>query len=180
MLVAAISDEDTFLVEDALGSGLGVVVGEGGVILGTELEGSGEMAGGVDVAEENLGESRAASLAGVPGFEESGDAVEPEVRIRVAAGGDGNNGPGVRGGHGFDELVLTVREREGAVAALAFAGMIEAGSDEDDIRFGGELFGAIRDDAVGGDDTEAEMSAEETLLLGFNDELVWGRRRGEG
>ncbi len=144
-----------FLVEDFFGAGLGVVVAEGGVVFGAELKGSGQVAGGVDVAEEDFGEGGAAGLAGVPGFEEGGDAVEPEVRVDVAAGGDGDDGFGVGGGHGLDELILAEGEGEGAIAALALVGVVEAGGDDDDIGPGGELFGALVDDGAGGDDGEA-------------------------
>ena len=94
VIVAPVADKDAFLVVDSFRVALGVVVGEGRVIFGVALEGGGQMAGWVDVAEEDLSESSAARLSGVPRLKERGhrssqpfeSTLPPEVIVTMVLG----------------------------------------------------------------------------------------------
>ena len=172
VLVAAIADVEAFGVGDGFRAGGGVVGVEGGIVFCAALEGSGEVAGGVGLAEEDFGEGLAAGLAGVPGFEVGGDAVEEAGGIDVAAGGDGDDGFGVGGGEFADELGLSVGQIEGTVAAFGLALLLEAGGDDDGVRVGGESQGAGVDDVLFRRDGEEEMAADGAALPFFDDDLV--------
>ena len=79
-------------------------MGQVGIALG---EGDGELAGGVDVAGEDVGERLGAADAGIPGLDDAGDLVDPG-HGGGAAGFEHDDGFGVGGGDGFNERVLLV------------------------------------------------------------------------
>ncbi len=82
-----------------------------GVSLG---EGDGELGGGVGGAEEEIGDGLPAADAGVPGFEDAGDLIDPGHGDGVA-GDEDDDGARVGLGDGGDEGVLVVgRARVGA------------------------------------------------------------------
>ena len=65
--------------------------------------------------------------------------VDPRVHVHTPAAGDGNDGVLISSADGADQLVLSLREREGAVHALAFCCSIETHGDERLISHGGDF-----------------------------------------
>jgi hypothetical protein len=138
------------------------------------------VAGGVDLAGEDFCEGGAAGLAGIPGFEQRGDLVDPLGGVDVAAGGEGDDGVRVDGGDGADELILTEGKREGAVAAFGFGVLLEAGGDDDGVGVAGELDRVGGDDGVGGGDREEDVAADDVALPLLDDDLVRAGGEGDG
>ena len=77
MLVAAIADEDAFLIDDAVRIAFGIVVRVGGVVFSLALERDGKMTGRIDRAEQCLGERGPALLTRVPACKVRGHAINP-------------------------------------------------------------------------------------------------------
>ena len=63
VLVTAIADEHTFFVNHLVRARFGVITVVNGIVGPASLEGDGKMARGVDGAEEDFGERRAAALS---------------------------------------------------------------------------------------------------------------------
>ena len=112
------------------------------------------------LAEENLGDGRAALLAGILGVQQRGNLVEPAPRIHAAAAGEGDDGVRIGRGDGFDQRVLSPGQREGAVVSFALgdrgrsptATTTTSASDGKLSRVGGDQLRLI-------DDAQAEADA---------------------
>jgi len=147
-VVVAVADEDPLGVVDlAVCAG---EVAEGGVVLQTLGKGVGELARGVGVAEEDVGDCVAPFLTGVPGFEESGDGFEPGRHSQGGAVDEDYDGVGVGGGHGGDECGLVAGKVDiEAVVVAPFVLIGEAGEDQGDVGVGGDA-GGVGDRVLGG------------------------------
>ena len=102
-------------------------------------------------------------------MEQDRDLREPAAGIESAAAGEGDDNVGIGGGDGFDERILAVGQREGAVGAFAFGGVIEADGGDHHIRLRGVLLHLERDHVRFIDESEAEADAGEGgLVIGDN------------
>src|ERR1700733_13398355 len=118
VLVAAVAHEDAFTVDDFVGAGIGIVMGEAGVVGYLMLPTDGQVAGGVLVTEEETGRGGAALFAGVPGLKDALDFVLPLGDVDTSTGGDDDNGLFAEGGDLLDKLLLADRKLKAAVAAF--------------------------------------------------------------
>jgi hypothetical protein len=101
-------------------------------------EGDGEAARGIDFAEEDAGQRLGAAYAGVPGFNDALDAIDPG-HADGATAFDDDDGVWIGGGDGIDEAVLVVRQRDGCGVHAFAQGLID--EDNGDLRSGSELCG---------------------------------------
>ena len=89
----------------------------------------GELSGGIHLAGKQIGQSFGTANSGIPGFDNAGDVFDPR-HGGGAAGFKHDDGFGVGGGHGFDQLVLIIGEGEGfQVRAFRFPLICEDDSD---------------------------------------------------
>src|ERR1700722_4731595 len=77
VLIAAIANEGTFLVDHASGAGFWIVVREGSIVLCVPLKSSGQMTGGVHLAEQDLGQYLACILSAIPSLQECRHTIQP-------------------------------------------------------------------------------------------------------
>ena len=70
-------------------------------------EGEGKFAGWVHVAEEDVGDCFRSSNAGIPGFDDGGDFIDPRHQDG-ATGFEHDDGVGIGGGDCFDQRILVV------------------------------------------------------------------------
>ncbi len=125
------------VADDGVGVVAGGALGEAGDLGVGELvlgggEGDGQFAGGVDAAEEDVGDGLAAADAGVPGLED-GFGLGGPGHVDGAAVLQHDDGVGVGGGDGGDQRVLFVGKAEGG-GVLALGHPL---GDEDDGDLGG-------------------------------------------
>lgn len=140
-LVVAVSHVDVLAVEGA--AGLGAVVEEGRVVLQALGEAEGQLARGVVVAKDDVGDGVARLVAAVPGLEDGGRGVEPGHLLGGARLHD-DDGVGVGGGDLGDELVQHAGElHAGAIGALRLPVGVEAGTDDDLVVLLGESYGFL-------------------------------------
>lgn len=140
-LVVAVSDVDVLAVEGA--AGLGAVVEEGRVVLQALREAERQLARGVVVAKDDVGDGVAGLVAAVPGLEDGRSSVEPG-HLLGGAGLHDDDGVGVGGGDLGDELVQHAGElHAGAVGALRLPVGVEAGADDDLVVLLGESYGFL-------------------------------------
>src|SRR5438309_5196532 len=71
-----------------------------------------KLGGGVDVAEEDVGERLSSADAGVPHLEDTFDMIDP-WHADGAAGFEHDDGVVIAGGYCIDEGILVAGEREG-------------------------------------------------------------------
>jgi len=164
VFVAAIANENSFLVDHAVRAGRRIVAVVHWIIGPFAFEGDGETAGEIGIADEKLGERAAALLTGIPGFDQSGNAGEPGGHICIAAGRENGNRIFVGGSHGLDERVLSRWKSKGSVGAFTFGFRIVADCDDHGVGLGCESFGIRQDDRCGIDDAQAQMAADPARL----------------
>src|ERR1035437_3661673 len=110
VLVLYVGNDVIHLVAVGLGDvQRGVCAGDGVVGLGrgvfspTAVEADRQLALWVVLAEEDLGDGRAAFLAGVVSVQQHGNPGEPAAGVRAAAAGEGDDGVRVDGGGSLEE-----------------------------------------------------------------------------
>lgn len=135
-LVEAVADVDVLAVQGA--GALGAEVEEGRVVLQALGEGQGQLAAGVDVAKEHVGDSVARLVATVPRLHDGGDVVVPghlDGRARL----HDDDRVLVGSGHGGDEIVHGCRQPHVvAVVALGLPVGVEPAADDDLVRVLGQ------------------------------------------
>ena len=144
-------------VERGVVFGVAVVPLRRGACFPTAVEGDGELALGIVLAEENLRDGRAALLAGIVEVEQGGDFIDPAAHVHAAAAGEEHDGAGIGSDHLLDERVLAGGQREGAVVALALGFGVESDGDDHHVSLrDGFLFvvavghgGAVEDVRIG-------------------------------
>src|SRR4051794_3887854 len=138
-VVAAVTDEDALAVDGGFvdaGESLRALHGDESFVDG---EGDGQLAGGVDVAEQDPGDGVALFLAAVPGLQDGGHPALPGVGLAGTGGGQHDDGVPVGGCYFADELGLVVGQvEEGAVAAF---GAVVADDHDGQVRASGEVRG---------------------------------------
>ena len=138
--VVPVADEDAFAVADVT-----LLAGEvqpAGVVLQTQRDGLGEMAGRVDDAEQDVGDRTATGLAEKPPLHDRVNAVMPPLERDNPAVGKDDHGGGAAGRDGTDQLDLLVGQLQGrAVEALGLLPVAEAGEDDGDVRGAGDRHG---------------------------------------
>src|SRR5208283_371596 len=167
----AVSQEDALRVFDLLLSRLGVITVERRIVFPLTLERGGELARRTVFAEEDLRQCGAAFLPGVPGLDDSGDAVDPLRHIHAPARRDYDNGVLVHAADLANQFVLTRRESEGAVRTFAFAGRVEAHADDGDIGFGGDGLGFAADKLPSAGDAQTDAGGADRFKV-FQPDLV--------
>ena len=115
----AVADVDAFgVIHDVIRAGK---ISEVRIIRAARGERVGQFAGGIHVAEKDVGDGVAAALAGEPGFDDAGNGFEPVGHGDGCAVVQHDNGVAIGGGDGADEGGLIVRQiHRGAVVPLAF------------------------------------------------------------
>ncbi|TLS29344.1 hypothetical protein PpBr36_01550 [Pyricularia pennisetigena] len=135
-LVEAVADVDVLAVQGA--GTLGAEIEEGRVVLAADGEGQGELAAGVDVAKEDVGDGVARLVAAVPRLQDGGDVAVPghlDGRARL----HDDDRVLVGGGHGGDEVVHGRGQLHvGAVVALGLPVGVEPAADDDLVRVPGQ------------------------------------------
>src|SRR5271154_5842149 len=91
VLVAAIAHEDTFAIDDLVGSGVGIVVVVAGIVGDLLFPADWEVARWILFAEEQTRSRGATLLTRVPRLEDALNLVLPVRDINASAGGDHDN-----------------------------------------------------------------------------------------
>src|SRR4030043_49507 len=143
-----VADEDAFAVKHF--AAFAGVVGKGGVIFIASREGIRQLAGGVDVAKEDGGDSVAAFLPGEKSFHDGGDAINPGVHGEGRAVVQDDDGIGISGSDLADKLFLRRWQvHTFSIEPLALVFLGKSGEDDSDIGAGGSFSGTLKE--VGGD-----------------------------
>src|SRR5579863_537292 len=161
VLVSSIADENAFFVNHARAAGLRVVAAVRGIVFPAALKADGHAAGGAEVPENNLGESRATLLAGIPRLEQGGNAIEPGIHVHATAGSNHDDGVLVCGCEFLNQLVLSRREAEGAIGPFALGLRVEAYRNNNSVRRRGNFFRCGIDVASLANNSEPEAATEE-------------------
>ena len=128
-----VAQKHTFFIGDMV-IGVRFVIVINRAVFPVSLKAGGKFAGGIYVAKYNLGQSRSAFLAGVPGLNQGRGFVHPLAHVGSAARGNHHNNVLVIGQRGFDQRVLIQRQLEGSVIALAFIGGIKTCANHHRVR----------------------------------------------
>ena len=137
-------------VERGVVGGIAVVPLRRRVFVQTAIEGDGQLAFGIVLAEEDLRDGCAAFLARIEGVQQGGNLVEPAARVHAAAAVEDHDGVRIGCGDLLNQCVLARGQREGPVVILALGGWVETNGDDDGVSLrDGLLFaGRIRHGGV--------------------------------
>ena len=142
MLVAPISDENSFFVNYAIASLLRVVVVVRWIVFPAALKCRGQMSGRVDVAEQNLRQRSATLLTWIPGLNYGRHFLDPRNHVHATTGSNHKNSVLVFRSDLLNEFVLSGRQFEGAVPAFGFGQRSEADREDNDIGICSQLLGS--------------------------------------
>ena len=151
------------------------------VIVDAQRNRLGELAGRADLAEDHIGERRAAGLAEQPGFEDALGVLGPRGHGDHGAVGQHDHDVLVRGGDLFEQGDLLGGHVEGvAVEAFGFRGFRQAQEHEDNVGVLGGFHGFGFEGRVGRFQIECEAGGEVGLDAALGERVEEAGHLGGG
>ena len=176
LLESAVADEHSLAVLDAVGARCGVIVCARWIVFPATLERCRQMARRIHIAEEDLGQRGSSFLTGIPRFNDSRNAIDPLTHVHAATRRHHHYAVRSRGDNRTNQLVLTRRQRKGAVPPLALTLWVEADGENDRVRLCCERHSGLIDPAVFRHDSHSnEWAAEACDTAMLEHHLVWSR-----
>ena len=178
-VVVAIADEHALAVVDV--AFLARPVQRARVIADVQRNRLGELAGRADLAEDHIGERRAAGLAEQTGFENALGVLGPRGHGDDGAVGQHDHDVLVRGGDLFEQGDLLGGHVEGfAIEALGFRGFRQAQEHEDNVGVLGGFHGLGFEGRVGWFQIEREAGGEVGLDAALGERVEEAGHLGGG